>query len=187
MSAAAAAARLRERGERVATVEGTSGGLVAAALQAVPRASSFFLGGIVVYSRHAARALLPPPLMRRLGRAKDNYADAPAYRASKRVFAVELARWARESMGADWGVAESGATDVSTLPPRLRGAGAFSCVAVVGPGGFELVEFVDVAGKSRKASMLAFAAHALTLLERAVREAPPEGGGERKPFEKAKL
>ena len=52
------AARLKARGETVAVAESSAGGLIAAALLAVPGASAYFLGGAVVYTRQARRALM---------------------------------------------------------------------------------------------------------------------------------
>jgi nicotinamide-nucleotide amidase len=49
---------LRARGQTVSVVESSAGGLVSAALLAVPGASAYFRGGAVVYSRRAGRALL---------------------------------------------------------------------------------------------------------------------------------
>ena len=51
------AARLRERRETVAVAESSAGGLIAAALLAVPNASAYFIGGIVLYTRQSWRAL----------------------------------------------------------------------------------------------------------------------------------
>ena len=52
------AARLVARKETVAVTESSTGGLIAAALLAVPGASKYFLGGEVVYTRSARAALL---------------------------------------------------------------------------------------------------------------------------------
>lgn len=51
------AARLIERGDTVAIAESSTGGLIAAALLAVPGASAYFVGGAVVYT-HVSRAAL---------------------------------------------------------------------------------------------------------------------------------
>src|SRR5437868_8388292 len=56
--AARVGAALRERGQTVAVTESSAGGLVSAALLAIPGASAFFVGGAVVYTRRAGRALL---------------------------------------------------------------------------------------------------------------------------------
>jgi nicotinamide-nucleotide amidase len=47
------AARLKARRETIAIAESSTGGLISAALLAVPGASAYFLGGAVVYTRHA--------------------------------------------------------------------------------------------------------------------------------------
>ena len=96
--------RLRERGETVAVAESSAGGLVAAALLAVPGASAFFQGGAVVYTRAAKERLLA------LGEAE--LADP---RAATEGHALVLARAARRSLSAD-------------------DPAGHACVAVVGPG-----------------------------------------------------
>ena len=56
--AGAASVLLKDRRETVAVAESSAGGLVAAALVAVPGASAYFLGGGVIYTREARHALL---------------------------------------------------------------------------------------------------------------------------------
>ena len=51
-----AGARLRARRETIAVAEGSCGGLVIAALLAVPGASAYFLGGAVIYTGVASKA-----------------------------------------------------------------------------------------------------------------------------------
>src|SRR3989442_11329924 len=53
--------RLKERKETLAVAESSAGGLISAALLAVPGASAYFLGGAVIYTQAARRALLPVP------------------------------------------------------------------------------------------------------------------------------
>ncbi|HJS87184.1 MAG TPA: CinA family protein, partial [Acetobacteraceae bacterium] len=52
------AARLKARGETIAIAESSTGGLISAALLAVPGASAYFLGGGVIYTRQARHGLL---------------------------------------------------------------------------------------------------------------------------------
>ncbi len=52
-----AGALLKARGERLAVTESTCGGLLSAAFVAQPGASGFYLGGAVIYTREAGRAL----------------------------------------------------------------------------------------------------------------------------------
>ena len=59
--AAAVGAVLKARAETVAVSESSSGGLVSAALLAVPGASAYFLGAAVVYTGPARAALLGLP------------------------------------------------------------------------------------------------------------------------------
>ena len=52
------AARLIERRETIAVAESSTGGLISAALLAVPGASAYFLGAAVVYTGAARAGLL---------------------------------------------------------------------------------------------------------------------------------
>ena len=54
----ALAETLKARGQTVGVAESSSGGLISAALLAVPGASAYFLGGSVVYTGKARMALL---------------------------------------------------------------------------------------------------------------------------------
>ena len=49
--AARVGALLKARGDKVAVAESSAGGLISAALLAVPGASAYFLGGAEVYTR----------------------------------------------------------------------------------------------------------------------------------------
>src|ERR1035437_10219021 len=52
------ASRLIERRETIAIAESSTGGLIAAALLAIPGASAYFVGGAVVYTKVARATLL---------------------------------------------------------------------------------------------------------------------------------
>src|SRR5213082_653191 len=91
--------RLKDRGETVAVAESSAGGLISAALLAVPGASSYFKGGAVVYTGAAKRVLI----------AVSDAAMAEA-RAATETHALHLARAASERLEADWGIGETGAS-----------------------------------------------------------------------------
>src|SRR5271156_1706446 len=103
--AALIARLLKERGERLAVAESSSGGLISAALLAIPGASAYFLGGAVIYTRRARRELLAIP----------NEAVA-GMRAETEPFALLMARTARDRLHAEWGLAETGAAGPSGSP-----------------------------------------------------------------------
>src|SRR5580698_4158799 len=118
--AEALAAELKARGQTVAVAESSSGGLISAALLAVPGASAYFLGGAVVYTGKARMALM--------GLTRE---DVAGMRSSSEPYALLLARTARENLGASWGLSETGAAG-----PTGNGYGDASghtCVAVSGP------------------------------------------------------
>ena len=48
---------LKDRGETIVVAESSTGGLVSAALLAMPGASAYFLGGAIVYTQAARKAL----------------------------------------------------------------------------------------------------------------------------------
>jgi PncC family amidohydrolase len=148
------AARLKARCETVAVAESSAGGLIAAALLAVPGASAYFLGGAVVYTRHARRTLLGIPDTAMAG-----------IRSASEPYAALLARTVRERHGATWGLAETGAA--GPTGNAYGDAAGHSCIALSGPA--ERVLTIETAGADRRANMHAFAAKALKTLLEAIR------------------
>jgi nicotinamide-nucleotide amidase len=147
--ASAIAERLKARRETVAVAESSTGGLVSAALLAIPGASAYFIGGAVVYTRAARRALLDIP-----------DAALDGMRASTEPYALLVARVSRERLGASWALAESGAT--GPTGNRYGDAAGHSCLAVAGPRERSLT--IETGSADRVANMTAFAVAALTLL-----------------------
>ncbi len=149
--AARIGARLKERGQTVAVFESSSGGLVSAALLAVPRASRYYLGGGVIYTAAA-----------RLELARIGEADMRGLRSSSEPYAQLLAARAREIFGADWGLAETGAAGPDGN--RYGDAAGHSCLAIAGPVTF--AETLETGDADREANMWRFADAALDLLGR---------------------
>jgi nicotinamide-nucleotide amidase len=151
--AEALADRLKARGETVGVAESSSGGLISAALLAVPGASAYFLGGGVIYTGKARMALL--------GLRRE---DVAGMRSSSEPYALLLARTARENLGATWGLSETGAAG-----PTGNGYGdaaGHTCLAVSGP--VEMAVTLETGSPDRAANMDAFAKAALELLQSAI-------------------
>ena len=148
-AAEAVAVRLKARGETIAISESAAGGLISAALLAVPGASAYFLGGAVVYTRQARRALLSIP--------EEAMANI---RSASEPYAALLARTVRERHGASWGVAETGAAGPSGN--RYGDAAGHACIAVDGPT--RRVLTLATGSADRQANMQAFAQRALETL-----------------------
>jgi PncC family amidohydrolase len=148
-SAETAAQRLIARRETIAVAESSTGGLVAASLLAVPGASAYFLGGVVVYTKSARAALLG------IGDA-----DMRGLRPATEAYALLLARRMRERLGAVWAIGETGAT--GPTGNRYGDPAGHTCIAVVGPT--ERAITLRTGSGERLANMDAFAASALDLL-----------------------
>jgi nicotinamide-nucleotide amidase len=143
--------RLKARGETIAVSESSAGGLISAALLAVPGASAYFLGGAVVYTRQARRALLSIP-----------DAAMKGIRSASEPYAALTARTVKDQHGATWGLSETGATGPSGN--RYGDPAGHACIAIAGPA--EHVLTLRTGSADRGANMQAFAAKALeTLLE----------------------
>jgi nicotinamide-nucleotide amidase len=143
------AARLKARRETIAVAESSTGGLISAALLAVPGASAYFLGGAVAYTRAAKSMLL----------AVDD-AALGQFRSATEQHALLLARRARAQFAATWGLAESGAAGPSGN--RYGDPAGHSCLAIAGTA--ERAITLETGSSDRIANMRAFAAAALELL-----------------------
>ena len=143
------ASALRARGERVAVSESAAGGLINAALVAVPGASEFYVGGMVVYTGSGRYVL-----------AGDE-APPEGLQGATEEFAVYQASRAATRYRADWGIGETGASGPSG---NVYGNPAgHSWVACAGPGGTDAVitRRLDTGSDDRGENMMAFALVAL--------------------------
>jgi nicotinamide-nucleotide amidase len=147
---AAVGALLKERKQTLAVVESSAGGLINAALIAVPGASSYYLGGTIVYT--------PIGRDRLLGISK---ADMAGMRSASEPYAQLIARRMREKLGATWGLAETGAA--GPTGNRYGDAPGHACMAVSGP--VEAVITLETGSSEREKNMWSFARRALALLE----------------------
>ena len=143
------AIRLIEWKETIAVAEGSAGGLISAALLAVPGASAYFVGGAVVYTG-AARNVLA-------GIGAD---DMKGIRPASEPYAALLARQMCKQLNTVWGLAEAGAAGPSGN--RYGDPAGHTCIAVAGP--VERAITLRTGSDDRRANMFAFAQRALELL-----------------------
>jgi len=142
---------LTARKETVAVAESSAGGLITAALLAVPGASAYCLGGTVIYTKQAWRALR-------------DFSDEllGGVRPATEAHALIRARLARDRFSAAWGIGETGAA--GPAGNRYGDPAGHACIAV--SGRLERSLTVSTGSADRVANMYRFAAEALQLLAR---------------------
>jgi PncC family amidohydrolase len=145
------AERLVARKQTIAVAESSTGGLISAALLAVPGASAYFKGSAVVYTRDARRLLMdiPDEAMNQIRSASEAYA---------RLLAEQM----RRRFSCDWGLSETGATGPSGN--RYGDAAGHSCMAVAGTQTKAMT--LETGSDNRLGNMQAFASTALNFFLR---------------------
>jgi len=143
------ATRLVARKQTIAIAESSTGGLVAAALLAVPGASAYFLGGAVVYTKSARAALLGV-----------GDAEMKGLRPATEDYSLLIARTVRDRHSATWGFGETGAA--GPTGNRYGDPAGHTCLAVAGP--VERAATLRTGSADRVANMDAFAKRSLELL-----------------------
>jgi len=143
------AASLITRKQTIAIAESSTGGLVAAALLAVPGASAYFLGGAVVYTKSSRAALLG------IGDA-----EMKGLRPATEDYSLLIARLVRERHSATYGFGEAGAA--GPFGNRYGDPAGHTCMAVAGPT--ERAITLRTGNADRLANMDAFAKRSLELL-----------------------
>lgn len=151
---AAVGALLVERKQTLAVAESSAGGLINAALVAVPGASAYYLGGCIIYTSAGRESLL--------GIATE---DMAGMRSASEPFAQLMARRVREKLGTTWGLSETGAS--GPTGNRYGDPAGHACIAVCGP--VEAVITVETGSAAREENMWHFAQRAVKLLEECVK------------------
>ena len=147
---------LKERGQTLAVAESSAGGLINAALVAVPGASAWYLGGCIVYTGASRSALLGITPQEMAG-----------LRPASEPFARLLAQRTRDRLGATWGLSETGASGPGGN--RYGDKPGHACIAVSGP--VEAVFTVETGSADREGNMWTFARRAIELFESCLRKA----------------
>jgi len=145
---------LKEKNQTVSVSESSAGGLISAALLSVSGASSYFVGGGVIYTNQARRGLIGAP------------ENVVTMRASTEDFALIMARLIREKLDTDWGLCETGAS--GPTGNRYGDAAGHCCIAVYGP--VEAAITLETGSNDREANMHKFSASALQFLDQVVRD-----------------
>jgi PncC family amidohydrolase len=151
---AAVGALLVERKQTLAVAESSAGGLINAALVAVPGASAYYAGGCIIYTSAGRESLL--------GIATE---DMAGMRSASEPFAQLMARRVREKLGSTWGLSETGAS--GPTGNRYGDPAGHACIAVCGP--VEAVITVETGSAAREENMWRFAQRAVKLLEECVK------------------
>ncbi len=141
---------LTEREETVSVAESSTGGLISANLLSIPGASSYFLGGSVVYTLASRRAFLD------LDREK-----VKKLKPLTTEMVEEFAHAARLKLDAAWGIAELGATG-----PAGTHYGHGPGVSVIGISGPKTSSIlIETHSDDRQSNMQTFTRSALELFE----------------------
>src|SRR5436190_17708476 len=90
---------LKSRAQTLAIVESSAGGLINAAMVAVPGASAYYLGGCIVYTANSRQGLLGIDELNMSG-----------FRSASEPYASMIAERVRSKCGATWGLSETGAS-----------------------------------------------------------------------------
>ena len=143
-----AGALLKARGETIAVAESSTGGLIAAALLAVPGASAYFKGGAVLYTRNAVMKLMNVGEERLKGHT------------SSEAYTLLRAQLARERLDSTWAVSEAGTA--GPTGSRYGWPAGHTFIAVSGP--VERTATIETGDADRVRNMYAFATAALELL-----------------------
>lgn len=164
MSAPAIISAARARGLRIAVAESSAGGLIMAALTAVPGASAVMEVGIVAYSNAAKSNLL--------GVRADTLADHGA--VSEEV-ARAMAEGLLHRASADLAVAETGITGPGGSDVKPEGR---CCFALARRDADTISTTAEFGAPGREAARIAFRDHALALLSQAVGQPAPHPKGD---------
>lgn len=141
------AGHLTARRQTIAVAESSTGGLISAALLAVPGASAYFLGSAVVYTREARRILMDIP-----------DAEMKGIRSASETYAQLLAAQIRQRFNSDWGLSETGAS--GPTGNRYGDAAGHSCIGIASTNAHAIT--LETGNADRIDNMHAFAKAALS-------------------------
>ncbi len=151
-----AADLLKSRDETIAVTESSTGGLISAALLAVPGASAYYKGGSVVYTLESRKKIL--------GITK---AQVEGLEPLTEAIVSRFAEIARAQLDTTWAVAELGVAGPTGA--RYGHPPGISVIAVDGP--VSLATTVETGSDNREDNMWTFTRAACELLAEAIKKA----------------
>src|SRR5438093_4174487 len=113
------ATTLKERKETIAVAESSAGGLISAAMLSVPGASTYFLGGGMIYTQATRRGLLRVP---------DE--AVKGIRSSSEPYALLKTRTIRDLLKTTWELTETGTTKPTSN--HYNDSAEHTCIAITG-------------------------------------------------------
>lgn len=147
------AEKLKQRNETICVTESSTGGLISAALLAIPGASAYFVGGSVVYTLESRKKIL--------GITRDDVEGmAPLTHEMVSAFAQK----ARAQLETTWAISELGVAGPTGA--RYGHPPGISVIGIDGPTPMAID--VNTGDDNREANMWAFTRAALNLLDQAL-------------------
>ena len=149
---------LKARGETVMVAESSCGGLISAALLAVPGASAYYRGGLVLYTTESRRKFL----------SQDGKNPFEGVTPGSEDYALALARALRVTLNPAWAIGEVGTA--GPTGSRYGHGPGHACIAVDGPRARAVT--IETRQSDRVTNMQVFARATLDLLAAVLRETP---------------
>ena len=146
---------LKALGETIAVAESTTGGLISACLLAMPGASDYFLGGVVIYTRESRKLFL--------GASSD---ELKGVAPLSEEMALYFARRVKHKLGATWGLSELGIAGPTGSPYGFEAGN--SVISIAGP--VEATTRINTGHNDRMKNMAQFAEKACELLKNVLSE-----------------
>ena len=146
---------LKAHDAKIAVTESSTGGLISAALLAVPGASAYFEGGSVVYTLASRKEIL------RITRD-----DVKGMEPLTESMVLKFAEKAADQLQTTWGIAELGVAGPTGA--RYGHPPGISVIGVYGPS--SLATTVETNSDDREANMWQFTASALDLLTKQLKQ-----------------
>ena len=142
---------LKQSSKTVSVAETSAGGLISSSLLSVAGASSYFLGGGVLYTYESRHKMLS---------VDDSFFDG--LRPSTEEYAIRLAHAIQNHLGSDYAISESGASGPSGN--RYGDSPGHCCIAVSSKEDVKCIT-IETGSNDRSENMKVFAKSALILFQ----------------------